>query len=182
MEEPVLMNIFILNTGRCGSTTFIKACEHIRNYTAGHESRINLTGEQRLAYPDKHIEADNRLSWFLGRLDEQFGDDAFYVHLKRDTEATVNSFIRRMDFGIMKAYKRGILLDSSATADKERYARDYVDTVNSNITHFLKDKTRKMNFQLENAPHDFELFFESIGAEGDLTSSLAEWQTTYNAS
>ena len=71
------MNIFVLNTGRCGSTTFIKACQHIRNYTALHESRANRIAEQRLAYPRDHIEADNRLSWFLGRLDRQkFGNIA----------------------------------------------------------------------------------------------------------
>ncbi|MES9978612.1 MAG: hypothetical protein ABW107_07665, partial [Candidatus Thiodiazotropha sp. 6PLUC5] len=67
------MNIFILNSGRCGSTTFIKACEHITNYTTGHETRAHLTGDKRIDYPDNHIEADNRLSWILGRIDNKFG-------------------------------------------------------------------------------------------------------------
>ena len=65
------MNIFILNTGRCGSTTFIKACEHIKNYTCAHESLLTEIGAQRFNYPQDHIEADNRLSWLLGRLDEK---------------------------------------------------------------------------------------------------------------
>ncbi|MEJ1383421.1 MAG: hypothetical protein RPV21_03475, partial [Candidatus Sedimenticola sp. (ex Thyasira tokunagai)] len=67
------MNIFILNTGRCGSTTFIEACRHITNYSAAHESRIQLIGDRRLAYPQNHIEADNRLSWLLGRLEHTYG-------------------------------------------------------------------------------------------------------------
>jgi hypothetical protein len=64
------VNVFVLNTGRCGSVTFIEACRHIRNYSAAHESRATLIGEQRLAYAANHIETDNRLCWFLGRLDK----------------------------------------------------------------------------------------------------------------
>ncbi|MEW8461604.1 MAG: hypothetical protein AB2653_14955 [Candidatus Thiodiazotropha endolucinida] len=78
------MNIFILNAGRCGSTTFVQACQHISNYSAAHESRSTLTGKQRLSYPDNHIEADNRLCWLLGRLEREYGNDAYYVHLTRN--------------------------------------------------------------------------------------------------
>ncbi|MCU7891439.1 MAG: hypothetical protein KZQ78_07430, partial [Candidatus Thiodiazotropha sp. (ex Ustalcina ferruginea)] len=104
------MNVFILNAGRCGSTTFIQACQHITNFTAGHESRSTLTGEQRLAYPANHIEADNRLCWLLGHLDRQFGNNAIYVHLSRDRQGSANSFVKRADYGIMKAYREGLLL------------------------------------------------------------------------
>lgn len=31
------MNVFVLCTGRCGATTFHRACEHIENYSAGHD-------------------------------------------------------------------------------------------------------------------------------------------------
>ena len=56
------MNVFVLCTGRCGSTTFACACRHIENYTAAHESRSHLAGPERFAYPEDHIEVDNRLS------------------------------------------------------------------------------------------------------------------------
>jgi len=144
------MNVFILNAGRWGSTTFIKSCQHINNYTAAHESRTTFVGPDRLTYPENHIEADNRLSWFLGRLDQLYGDNAFYVHLLRDKDDTVNSFMKRTDFGIMKAYREGIYLTDSKT-NLQVYASDYIDTVNSNIKHFLKDKTHTMNFRLEQA-------------------------------
>ena len=85
------MNVFVLSTGRCGSTTFIKACSHITNYSSAHESLSTRTGKQRLNYPENHIEADNRLSWLLGRLDNTYGDDAFYVHLNRNIEDTIAS-------------------------------------------------------------------------------------------
>ncbi|MCW8923470.1 MAG: hypothetical protein OQK69_07555 [Gammaproteobacteria bacterium] len=176
------MNIFILNTGRCGSTTFIKACQHITNYSAAHESRATLIGEQRLAYPDNHIEADNRLSWILGRLDKTYGDDAFYVHLSRNRTKTAESFARRNDFGIIRAYREGILMQEQQADSALELAQDYIDTVESNIALFLKDKTQTMEFSLENAEQDFKKFWQTINAEGDLEAALAEWQTAYNAS
>jgi len=176
------MNIFILNSGRCGSSTFIRACSHIRNYSSAHESLLHITGTGRLAYPANHIEADNRLSWFLGRLDETWGDSAFYVHLNRERQATARSFARRIDFGILRAYEQGILMHEEHRHTADEIALDYLDTVNSNIRLFLKDKTQKMNFSLENAKQDFEVFWQRIGAEGDLSAALAEWDTAYNAS
>lgn len=176
------MNVFILNTGRCGSSTFIKACQHITNYTAAHESLLHKTGSQRLAYPDNHIEADNRLSWFLGRLDYSFGNDAFYVHLKRNLDDTAESFSKRIDFGILKAYEQGILMHEQHRLTADDIARDYIDTVESNIKLFLKDKTHTINVSLENVKADFTRFWSSINAEGDLQAALNEWNIIYNAS
>ena len=176
------MNIFILNTGRCGSTTFIKACSHISNYTAGHESLTAYTGAARLAYPDNHIEADNRLSWFTGRLHEKYADKAYYVHLYRDTRKTIDSFVRRKDFGIMKAYQEAILLGNTDTDNMEAIAEDYIQTVESNIKLFLRDKPHKMEFRLEHAETDFKRFWDSISAEGNLQAALEEWKISYNCS
>jgi hypothetical protein len=39
-----------------------------------------------------------------------------------------------------------------------------------------------MNFQLENAQDDFRMFWQWIGAEGDLDRALAEWELRHNAS
>ncbi len=176
------MNIFILNTGRCGSTTFIRACQHITNYTAAHESRVTQTGNQRLAYPEQHIEADNRLSWFLGRLDKEFNNNAFYVHLSRDKQKTVNSFCKRKNHGIIKAYREGILLGGKNSQTTNEIAEDYINTVESNIAFFLKHKTHKMSFSLENAAADFREFFQKISAEGEINAALNEFNTHYNAS
>ncbi|MCS3662077.1 hypothetical protein [Salinibacter ruber] len=94
------MNVFVLCTGRCGSTTFARACEHIENYSAAHESRAGKI-KGRVNYPARHIEVDNRLSWFLGRLDEVYGDDLFYVHLRRNPRATAESFADRYEVGMI---------------------------------------------------------------------------------
>ena len=176
------MNVFILNTGRCGSTTFIKACQHIDNYSAAHESRCTLINEQRLSYPENHIEADNRLSWLLGRLDQVYSDDAFYVHLSREKHTTADSFAKRNEFGIMKAYREGILMQEQENDSALELALDYIETIESNITLFLKDKTHTLEFSLENAEQDFARFWQSINAQGNLEAALAEWKTSYNAS
>ena len=101
------MNVFVLCSGRCGSKAFIEACSHITNWTSGHETQSNFVGQppinhttqesgwknyrysldanhNRVDYPDNHIEADCRLTWFLGLLDETHGDNALYVNLTRN--------------------------------------------------------------------------------------------------
>ena len=176
------MNVFILSTGRCGSMTFSKACQHMSNYSAAHESRLPLLGPARLAYPDNHIESDNRLCWILGRLDEAYGDHAFYVHLQRDRQAVAQSYARRSHFGIMQAYREGILLGGQAGQSDLELALDYIATIESNIRLFLKDKTQVMSFELEHAQRDFRDFWQRIRAQGNLDKALTEWQIQHNAS
>lgn len=177
------MNVFILSTGRCGSYTFFRACEHIENYSAAHESRIGKL-QNRTKYPDDHIESDNRLTWFLGRLDREYGDDALYVHLKRNREATAESHARRYSYGIIKAYNKQIIwrADEDPAVNSLDVCRHYCDTVNQNIEQFLKDKSKTMEFRLESAEEDFREFWNRIGAEGELSVALEEWGRKHNAS
>lgn len=176
------MNVFVLNTGRCGSLTFIRACSHISNYSAGHESRISVAGPGRLAYPEQHIEADNRLSWLLGRLDEAYGDRAFYVHLSRNVQGVADSFVRRADFGIMKAYREGILMGGQPGLSARDVALDYIETVEANIRLFLRGRPNTMRFSLEDAAADFPVFWNRIGATGDLDRATGVWSVSHNAS
>ena len=88
------------------------------------EARWN---ETLSSHSKNHIEADNRLSWLLGRLENTFGNDAFYVHLNRNIEDTIASFSKRIDFGIMKAYEQGILMHDNRMALPSDVARDYID-------------------------------------------------------
>lgn len=175
------MNVFVLSTGRCGSTTFIRACSHITNFSAGHVSRAGMLGHERMAFPKDHIEADARLPWFLGRLDEAFGDEAFYVHLTRRDEAVARSHVDRWHFGITKAYREGILHDLAEGVDPMALTMDYVLTVNSNIRYFMRHRPHTMAFRLEHALEDFKVFWTRIGAQGDLEAALAEFEVKHNA-
>lgn len=181
------MNVFILCTGRSGSKSLIAACRLFTNYTVGHETLARAINEKRLNYPDNHIEADNRLSWFLGRLDKRYGDTAFYVHLIRAKEPTVNSFVNRWDNqgSIIKAYAEGILLQGYKQLAEEKriqVASDYYDTVNGNISLFLKDKSRKMTIELENIESGFEEFYDRINAEGGKARALELLKNPINTS
>lgn len=177
------MNVFVLSTGRCGSTTFAKACAHIANFTAAHESMGGRLGEARLAFPENHIESDNRLSWLLGRLDRAYGDRAIYVHLRRDDIKTAQSFAQRYNRGIMRAYRNKIITAHGLKGvSPVEVCLDYCDTINTNIELFLRDKTRKMVFRMENGRADFERFWDLIGAEGDKAAAVAEWDVAHNPS
>lgn len=181
------MNVFILNTGRCGSTTVIRAFQHATNYTALHESRSSMLATERLNYPTNHIEADNRLTWFLGQLDQKYGDDAFYVHLLRERAGTVISYAKRWDSNvtIVRGFGESILIrrpDQISDIEKLQISSDYYDAANANIELFLKDKSKKMTMHLETLEEDFKILWEKISAKGNLDVALRELSQKYNTS
>jgi len=175
------MNVFVLTTGRSGSVTFARACGHITNYTTGHETRRMLLGRDRLAYPDRHIEVDNHLAWFPGRLEAAYGEAAFYVHLRRDDEAVAASYSRRWNKPLFRAYRKGLLLDLEDGVDRLAVARDMVLTMNANIELFLRGKRNAMRFQLEDARSHLPVLWERILAEGDLEAALGEFEVRHHA-
>jgi hypothetical protein len=174
------MNVFVLTTGRSGSLTFAEACRHITNFRSGHETRVGLVGPERLAYPEQHIEIDNRLAWFTGRLEKAFGDDAYYVHLRRDDEATAESHAKRWNKPAMRSYRNGILWDVDPDVDRMDLARDLNLTLNSNIEFFLRGKSGTIRIDIEDAASSFPAFWEAIGAEGDLQAALAEFEIKHH--
>lgn len=177
------MRVFVLGTGRCGTTTFAKACAHLSNYTAGHETRIAQIGESRFSYPDGHIEADNRLVWFLGSLAEHFdGTDVFYVHLRRNPEDVIRSFDGRWngEVSIIRAFGYDITCGSANVADADAITRFYIDTVTANIEDFLRDR-QSMTMRLEEMPNIFPQFLNRISAKGDIDAAIKEWSIPHNA-
>lgn len=179
-----MSRVFVLCTGRCGSTTFGEAVSHCTNFTSGQESLNHLIGPQRLAYPDYHIEIDNRLSWTLGRLDQTFGDAPHFVHLLRDPAVVAQSFATRHKYGLMKAYREGIISKHFNRAPQTPVidvAHDLIDTITTNIAAFLRSKSKVMTVRVETITTDFPRFWNWIGAEGDLAAAMAEWQTRHNA-
>lgn len=175
-------NVFVLGTGRCGTMTVTKACGHLANFTVGHESRAHAYGEARFAYPARHIEADNRLSWFLGDLDSRFGGKPLYVHLRRNPGRVAASFERRWGRGIIGAFHGAVVLGGSSDEERLKVCRFYVDTVTANIEMFLKDKPRVMTVWIEEHREWFPSFWARIGGDGDLEAAMAEFHSHHNAS
>jgi hypothetical protein len=181
------MRVFILSSGRCGSVTFIRACQHIENYTAAHESLTSMFGADRFRYPDHHIEADNRLSWQLGLLNQVFKNDALYVYLRRDRDRVATSYMKRFyqPGSIMDSFCDGIKMVPPEKLDYEERLTacyDYIDTVNSNIEYFLSDKSNTLTIHIENIDSDFPLFWHKIGATGRLNDALKEFRFKQNTS
>jgi len=179
------MHIFVLGTGRCGSFSFIEACKYITNFTCGHETRSQKLGPARFDYPKNHIEADNRLSWHLGELEQKFPEQVFYVHLKRDRDKTAKSFSKRFfkKKSMVDAYAGGIKMNPPEMLSKEEQLQvcyDYVDTVTANIDEFLKHQPQHITIQLENIKEDFEKFWNAIQAEGDLQAALNSFNQRHN--
>lgn len=181
------MRVFVLCSGRTGSVSLVKACGFIKNYSSSHESRARNLGKDRLNFPDSHIEADNRLIWFFGDLEELYGKDAYYVHLIRDEEKTAESYLKRIDVrgSVVRAFAEGIYLTPLEKFTKEQklqVCRDYVRSVNNNIRTFLKDKPKNMTIRLEHIQDDFKIFWEQIGAEGNLDHALSSFEVRHNVS
>jgi hypothetical protein len=201
------MRGFVLTTGRSGSTTFARACGHLANFTAGHETRWPSAPDfdpvRRLDYPDYHIEVDNRLAWFLGPLHLRY-PGAFYVHLTRDPADVARSFenrwqgdsapslVRKLQQRLSPSNPRVSAMTMFAypmlgrsepwTVDaRPQIARMLVDTVNTNIEHFLTDKPHT-RFDLFEADNEFPKFCARIGAKGDIDSAVREFRVRHNAS
>jgi hypothetical protein len=182
------MNIFCLSTGRCGSTTFAKSFSYAENYTSGHESRSSVVGQARFLYPDQHIESDNRLSWMLGSLERNYGDDPIYVHLTRNKDEVIESFTKRYSkrfpAGIMYAFGHGILQNSGniKKTDLPKIAEMYVDVITDNISNFLKNKSRVIQMDLSDPKIPLAQIWKMGAIQGDFQKALSEWDITHNKS
>ncbi len=164
--------------------TFAKACEHLTNYTTGHESRAGCIGDQRFSYPDQHIEVDSRLTWFLGELGLRF-PEAFYVHLRRDQEATAKSICHKWGGGqinFARAFGHAIVMHGSPWPESQKLdvSRFQVRTAVANIEEFLTNR-RHWTVWLEEASTWVQPFLEYIKAKGDLHAAQAEFAVRHNA-
>lgn len=165
------IRVFVLTTGRTASKTFVCACQHLDGMTAGHETNVRkISG--RLDYPDNHVEVDNRLVWFLGGLGGRYDDDrTFYVHLTRNTEKVVESYLLRwhMTVSVVRAFYHGILM-APKKPDPEtarQSNRLFVETVDENIRYFLKNRNNWAHVSVENLEQDFLAFMTAAGLTGD---------------
>lgn len=113
------MNVFFLSPGRTATTSIVKVFSNVGAMTAGHETRVKETYETRLNYPINHIEADNRLTFFMPQLTEKYGNEAVLVIVVRDRKKIAASYSKRwFKTNLPKLYAQGILLrDFSENTD-----------------------------------------------------------------
>lgn len=176
------MKVAVLTAGRSGSMSLFHACQHIQNFSAGHDTREGALASKRAVLTDNHIEIDTRFAWMLGRLGEQNPDDTHYVFLTRDARAVATSYNRRWQNrkGIMRGYCETILQRDKPKESLD-VALDLVQTTEANIRTFLKDRPHSV-IRLESWEDDLEAFFQAIGAEVDLDAAKAAFAQRHNAS
>jgi hypothetical protein len=179
------VNVFVIGTGRCGTMTFSRACSHLTNFTSGHESRANCV-LGRVDYPANHIESDARLTWFLGVLRERY-PDAYYVNLHRNRDDVVTSMLRRWQTsGVLRFFRLGAIhrMDRQYQTERDRRAlcELYLEVIEANIRLFTLGCSNLMDIDLSMAGEKFPMFLDWIGAEGNRTAAIAEWNVRYNAS
>ena len=179
---PRFENVFVLCTGRCGSTTFYKACSHIKNYTSGHESKISDPTMERFKFPKHHIEIDNRLSWFLPLLDVFNNENrTFYVHLVRNFELTVNSFMKRKGpKSHLDNFIRGFCNQNDVNENRYQLAKRMVATIDMTINNYVHNKPHVRDFFIEAAKEQFPYFCEQINADVNIEKAIKEFDIKYN--
>jgi len=179
----MISNVFVVGTGRCGTTTFIQACNHIVNFTAGHETRITKFGESRFKYSRNHIEADNRLSWMLPDLIARFPDSVL-VHLRRDVDDVAKSYSkRRGPRSLADNLIRGILYQADVEQNRQEVLKFGMAVLRNNVDYILKRVNNKVYFiDIEYPNNSFIDFWNYIGAKGDIIAALDCFNYHFNQS
>ena len=187
------MKVFVLGTGRSGTKTFTRACEHLTNFTVSHNSLREGAGFDHkwsvLQSKDQHIEVDDRISWLLPVMERLHGDDAYYVHLWRDPAKVVRSYARprrlHSQGSLLSTFYHGILgtppeKKKVAAADATRAGELCMEVINKNIENFLENKSRRIFIDIDSPVEAFNRFLQEIGAEGDLEAAAAEFENIHD--
>jgi hypothetical protein len=182
------LRVICLTTGRSGSSTLAAALGHATNFTVGHETRSSESILKRVAFPDGHIEVDNRLAWFVGHLADLFGEssEVVWVYLSRDPALVAKSYSTRIhSTGIVRAYARGIRKDSSDLTHVDWYnlSLEMVEVINRNIELLLSSvKGPVIRIAIESPERGFTDLWKTAAIEGDLNAALKELRVNHNSS
>jgi hypothetical protein len=170
------MRIFVVGTGRCGTTTFAHAAAYLDNYTVCHESHAGRVGDW--SYPDQHIEVSAQLALGIPLLLERY-PGARWVHLVRDRQPTVESMVA-VSANYLRAF--GLYWFHAPDADPAAIAGALHDTVNALCEDLLPDAFR---FELDRAaelwPHCWEFMGGPTGFASRLHESAQQWEIRHNA-
>lgn len=191
------MRVFVVGTGRSGTSTLYSAFSRVANYSCLQESRSHRTGPERITFPDAHIEVDCRLTFYLGLLRETY-PDALYINAVRDPQAVALSYAQRMSDAqsplmflarrlrstpsLSDAHAHHIVKGNWRLGPDQRLKAmlDMVAAVNANI-RAATSTARYLEVDIDDPDEAFRLAWQSMGAEGDLDGALQELRTAHNA-
>lgn len=160
------MNVFLISPGRTATTTLAEALKNLSGFTSEHESRCSYLGDERINFPENHIECDNRLTWFLPRLTKKYGANSILIKVVRDKTAIAKSYNKRWSrIKIMKAYSQGILMRGLAENNLD-VCVDYVNNVYEQIDYFSKDWKHVITLDLNSPDEGLNELFKLLNVDG----------------
>jgi len=163
------MRVFVVGTGRCGSSTFYQACKTIKNYTCGHETFAGQVHD--FEYPDNHIEVAVQNVQALALLQNKY-PDARFVHLVREKEACIKSLLEQCP-EYLKAWAFQVFLTHGVT---EKVAMAYYHCVNK----YLTTVPNLITVRLEDLEWFWLNFVKCINAECDFEEVRKILNKKYN--
>ena len=173
------MNVFILSPGRTATTTLSEAFSCVKGWSSAHESRSQLLGDERVNYPEKHLEFDNRLTWFLPRLTKKYSSSALLVIVQKKQCRLASSYNKRWyKMNIMKSYSQGILMRDLKDNNLD-VCKDYVSNVYEHLEYVSKDWMDCIYLDIDNPEEGVVGILNYIGGtESDLKEILEFLKTT----
>ena len=180
------MNVFFISPGRTATTALAHAFQCVENYTSLHESRVQLLGEQRLAFPENHFEFDNRLIFFLADLTQKYAPaNGILVIVNRDHEMIAKSYNKRWaKINIMKAWSQGIHLRGLAQNNYE-VALDFVKYCYRQLDYFRGEWEQVIEINIDSPYSGVNKLLTLLGHEehiDDVCRYLSEHRHNLNQS
>lgn len=171
------MRVFVTGTGRCGTVCFKVACQHITNYTVGHETWNGL-----MEYPDNHIEINPQFRHCLYHLISKYPNSLF-IHLIRNKADTVRSLVALSGGAVVEAYRLlypSIIENTTLEAAAERFWEAENELIQLQLLYSIQPPPAFLTMHLETIKDQWAEFWDMISATGDYSASLAEWDTPKN--
>ena len=156
------MRVFFISPGRTATTTLAKSFGQIKSLTSGHESNVKNRLGDRVIYPDNHVEADNRLLFFMPQLTERYGETELLVIIERNRAEIANSYRKRWwKFNLPKIFAQGILMRDVKEND-DKLVDDMVDWAYEQIHYFSKDWKNVITIKFDEIPKNLDQIFDFL--------------------
>jgi len=169
------VRVFVTGTGRCGSVTCAKACGHISNYTAAHETHWGRCQVPEVVHPDRHIEVAPQLVLWIPWLRKLY-PDSHWVHLIRGDQLGCCESLATRCRASMECFS---IQWFGLRGDPDAAASCFYDAINDLCAALMP--TDRTEILLEDPEPGWRQFWQAIGAEGNLEAALATWRTKHNA-
>ena len=163
------MRIFVVGTGRCGSSTFYQACKTITNYTCGHETFAGQV--HNFEYLDNHIEVAVQNVQALALLQNKYPNNMI-VQLIREPKGCIQSLFEQCP-EYLKAWSFQVYLTTEVT---EKVAEAYYHCVNQHIAKI----PNLVTVRVDDLEWFWARFIQSIGAECDMEQAQKILSRKYN--